>query len=86
LIDATAIALDETGTMVPASGGNANVHDILTGSNADGTVGSVHCNNWTSSATTDSAWNGHANRTGGGTRPTSWNSAHMVGAGSREPA
>jgi hypothetical protein len=73
------VALDETGAMVPSSPNL--VHDILTGSNADGTVAAAHCNNWTSAATTDTAWNGHSNRTGGGTRPTSWNSAHTVGCG-----
>ena len=73
------IALDEKGVMVPLA--PTLVHDILTGSNADGTAEPVHCNNWTSSMTTDTAWIGHANRAGGGTRPTSWNSAHTVGCG-----
>jgi len=85
MLDATwstgnaAIALDEKGAMVPLA--PMLVHDILTGSNADGTAAPVHCTNWTSSMTTDTAWIGHSNRMGQGTRPTSWNSAHTVGCG-----
>jgi hypothetical protein len=75
-IGATNIALDERGAQVPS---NPLVHDILTGSNADGTLlTGANCNNWTSQATTDIAQIGHSNRTGGG-RPPSWNSAHSVG-------
>jgi hypothetical protein len=55
-------------------------HDILTGSQADGTTfqiaGDKTCNNWTSS-TTGSAQLGHYDRQGGGDAPTSWNSAHV---------
>jgi hypothetical protein len=54
-------------------------HDILTGSNPDGTlaVGNADttCHGWTSHDL-GSAILGHHNRSGGGQRPTSWNSAH----------
>jgi hypothetical protein len=75
-IAATNVALDEKGAEVPS---NPLVHDILTGSNTDGTVMTgATCNDWTSSATTDMGGVGHSNRTGGG-RPPSWNAAHTVG-------
>ena len=55
------------------------MHDILTGSNLDGTVavgdGDTTCSNWTSSGE-GSAMAGHHDRQGGGANPTSWNSAH----------
>jgi hypothetical protein len=77
----TSIALDERGNQLPAA---PLVHDILTGSNTDGTVlTGFTCNDWTSAATTDLAQIGHANRTGGG-RPPSWNSAHAT-TGCAEP-
>jgi hypothetical protein len=70
-------ALTEKGTVVNGFGDMPNVHDMLTGSQADGrayTDGSDHtCNNWTSSAA-GSAQVGHSDRTGGGNR--SWNSSH----------
>ena len=70
------IALDETGAQVPS---NPVTHDILTGTNPDGTAATNHCSNWT--ATTGMAQNGHSNRSGGGAMPTSWNAAHTVGCG-----
>jgi hypothetical protein len=55
-------------------------HDILTGSNADGTLSTdaadTTCRGWTSHDA-GQAMLGHHNRYGGGARPTSWNSAHM---------
>jgi len=55
-------------------------HDILTGSNPDGTLAAgprdTTCQGWTSLAA-GSAMLGHHNRAGGGQRPTSWNSAHL---------
>jgi len=67
-------SLDEHGQFVLA-----NVHDILTGSNPDGTVaaGDATCRNW---MTTDGrAMVGHSNKVGsiGGDRARSWNSAHL---------
>jgi hypothetical protein len=52
-------------------------HDILTGSNADGTLaaGESTCGGWTSHDV-GRAMLGHHNRYGGG-RGTSWNSAHL---------
>lgn len=68
-------SLDENGNQVPSSGGN-NVHDILTGSQADGSAAANTCNNWTVSDNTATARVGHSNRAGRGAAPTSWNSAH----------
>jgi hypothetical protein len=49
-------------------------HDIITGTNADGTVmANQTCTNWTG---VGMARVGHHNRMGGGQMPNSWNSAH----------
>lgn len=68
-----ATALTEKGTMV-----GPTRHDMLTGSNADGTLSTdgadTTCGGWTS-MTTGRAIVGHSNRYGGG-RGESWNSAH----------
>lgn len=52
-------------------------HDILTGSNPDGTLadGDMTCRNWTS--TTGYAMFGHSDRIGNRGRADSWNSAHQ---------
>lgn len=73
-----ATGLDETGKQILGRGDTPNEHDILTGSNLDGTVnGSNHCVNWTNEAATgSSATVGHFDREGGGPNPMSWNSAH----------
>jgi hypothetical protein len=67
-------SLDEHGNFVLS-----HVHDILTGSNADGTLaeGDSTCHNWTS--TDGRAMVGHSNKVGslGGERVRSWNSAHL---------
>ena len=72
-------SLDEHGEMVNGRGDNPNRHDILTGSNLDGTAyvgeGNTNCDNWSSSGE-GSARVGHHDRQGGGDNPTSWNSAH----------
>jgi hypothetical protein len=72
--------LNEKGEMTNGRGDDPNQHDILTGSNLDGTASSDTdaCSNWTSSADggTGSAMVGHFDRTGGGANPNSWNSAH----------
>jgi hypothetical protein len=56
-------------------------HDIMTGSNPDGTLasGDVTCRNWTS--TQGRVLVGHSDKGGryGGERATSWNSAHSSG-------
>lgn len=85
-------ALTERGTRVDGSR-----HDILTGSNPDGTLAvdrtplrgrsgppstdpsggfDTTCGGWTSHEA-GRAMLGHHNRSGGGQRPDSWNSAHM---------
>jgi hypothetical protein len=55
------------------------MHDILTGSQMDGTAssadGDTTCSNWTSNGE-GTALVGHHDRQGGGDNPTSWNSAH----------
>jgi hypothetical protein len=72
-------SLTEKGEMVNGRGDDPNMHDILTGSQLDGTAftgeGYTNCDNWTSSGE-GSARVGHHDRTGGGDNPTSWNSAH----------
>jgi hypothetical protein len=71
-------ALTEKGEPINGVGDTPNRHDMLTGSQLDGTAfgdGQDHtCANWTSSAATGSAQLGHHDRTGGGN--TSWNSTH----------
>jgi hypothetical protein len=73
------VSLTEQGAPVNGRGDQPNMHDILTGSNLDGTAysaeGYTNCGNWTSSGE-GSARVGHHDRTGGGQNPTSWNSAH----------
>lgn len=72
--------LTERGDTVTGRGDQPNRHDILTGSQADGTVSpstdDTTCGNWTSSSAEGSALVGHHDRQGGGANPTSWNSAH----------
>jgi hypothetical protein len=71
-------ALDEKGDDVKGRYHDVNEHDMLTGTQADGTAyfpdDKDHtCNNWTSNGE-GSAQVGHHDRHGGGN--TSWNSAH----------
>lgn len=68
-----ATSLTEQGDTVPG-----RIHDILTGSNPDGTWAgpSATCRNWTSRSSSDMAMLGHHDRRGGGVRPQSWNAAH----------
>lgn len=79
--------LSEKGEVVNGRGDTPNKHDILTGSQLDGTAfadGADHtCNNWTSNAT-GSAQVGHHDRQGGGANPTSWNNAHASKGCSQE--
>jgi hypothetical protein len=70
-------SLTEKGAVVNGRGDNPNTHDILTGANLDGTlIPNTTCSNWTSTAADGKAQVGHHDRQGGGTNPTSWNSAH----------
>lgn len=68
--------LNELGELVNGREQSPNQHDILTGSNMDGTASENTCNNWTADGADSSAMVGHFDRTGGGANPTSWNSAH----------
>jgi hypothetical protein len=74
-------ALTETGEVVNGYGDKPNRHDILTGSQPDGTAFSGPddrtCKNWTSS-TQGAAMLGHSDLNGPATNPTvkSWNTAH----------
>ena len=69
-------SISEAGAIVNGRGDTPNRHDILTGSNLDGSAGDGEfCGNWTSSGD-GSVLVGHHDRTGGGPNPTSWNSAH----------
>lgn len=71
--------LNERGEIVNGRGDSPNRHDILTGSQLDGTAfppgEDTTCGNWTSNGE-GSARLGHFDKTGGGDNPTSWNSAH----------
>jgi hypothetical protein len=74
-----ATVLTERGDTVNGRGDRPNMHDVLTGSQRDGTAftaeGYTNCGNWTSSVA-GSARVGHHDRIGGGEFATSWNSAH----------
>lgn len=71
-------AITEKGDSVKGAGDTPNQHDILTGSQTDGTAfndGSDHtCKGYTSIAEDGTVQVGHFDRTGGGN--ISWNSAH----------
>ncbi len=65
--------LDETGSEVPG-----NEHDILTGSNEDGTyVLDSTCQDWTSASPDDMAQLGHSDIPGNPNFSPSWNAAHL---------
>jgi hypothetical protein len=75
-------ALSEKGDVINDNDDTPNRHDILTGSQPDGTAfpgdKDMTCGNWTKSGE-GSAMLGHHNRKGTGTNPTanmSWNSSH----------
>jgi hypothetical protein len=79
--------LTEKGEIVNGRGDTPNRHDILTGSQLDGTAfppgADKTCGNWTSGGE-GSAQVGHHDRQGGGENPTSWNSAHASKGCSQE--
>jgi hypothetical protein len=74
-------ALNEKGEVINGFGDQPNRHDILTGSQPDGTAFPLEtdrsCQNWTSS-TQGAAMVGHSDVAGPATNPTakSWNAAH----------
>jgi hypothetical protein len=80
-------SIDEKGKVVNGRGDDPNRHDILTGSELDGSAVSgdedTTCGNWTSNGE-GSAPVGHHDRTGGGEHATSWNSAHGTSGCSQE--
>jgi hypothetical protein len=72
-------SLNEKGEVNNGRGDTPNRHDILTGSNLDGTAAPATCSNWTNGAQGGGgAQVGHHDRQGGGQNPTSWNSAHAT--------
>jgi hypothetical protein len=79
--------LTEKGEVVNGRGDKPNRHDILTGSQLDGTAFAAGddktCRNWTSNGE-GSAQVGHHDRQGGGENPTSWNAAHASRGCSQE--
>jgi hypothetical protein len=82
-------ALTEKGEMVNGRGDTPNMHDILTGSQADGRLATgdknMTCNNWTSSGD-GSAVVGHSDRMGlRDDEPSkSWNASHPTRGCSQE--
>lgn len=79
-------ALTELGEEVPGFGADPNTHDILTGSNGDGTLAEGKtCNDWTSNGD-GVAMVGHSDEGGPPQFPgvESWNSAHETAGCSQE--
>lgn len=72
-------AITEAGAVINGRGDTPNRHDILTGTNLDGTASTSEadstCGNWTSNSE-GTALVGHHDREGGGANPTSWTNAH----------
>jgi len=69
-------SVDENGNTINGVGDQPNMHDILTGTNPDGTASDMTCNNWTSNTDQSRATVGHFDRVGGGAMAESWNAAH----------
>ena len=80
-------SISEKGEPINGGGDDPNRHDILTGSQMDGTAASgsddTTCSNWAGNGE-GSALVGHHDRQGGGSNPTSWNSAHASRGCSQE--
>ena len=85
-------ALTEKGEIVNGRGDTPNMHDILTGTQPDGTAFIVAedrtCGNWTRSATEGAAMLGHSDRIGLSDDPPakSWNSSHLSRGGCSQDA
>jgi hypothetical protein len=85
-------ALTEKGELVNGRGDTPNTHDILTGSQPDGTAfaGSEDrtCGNWTKSGADGAAMLGHHDRMGLNDQPPakSWNSSHLSRGGCSQDA
>jgi hypothetical protein len=73
-------ALNERGGSPGYLGGtqpaNPLEHDILTGTNEDGTANEATCNNWTDGSANSTAMLGHADRMGRDAGVNSWNAVH----------
>lgn len=80
--------LTEKGEVVSGRGDQPNRHDILTGTNADGTAAAQTCGNWTMSGADGAAMVGHHDRKGPDTlaTATSWNAAHASRGGCSQDA
>jgi len=52
------------------------VHDIMTGTNEDGTANEATCNNWTDGSANSTTMLGHADRIGMNPGVNSWNAIH----------
>ncbi|WP_246215757.1 hypothetical protein [Microvirga makkahensis] len=85
-------SLTEKGAMVKGRGDSPNEHDILTGSQADGTAFAGPedrtCGNWTKSGTDGAAMVGHHDRMGLNEEPPakSWNASHPTRGGCSQDA
>jgi hypothetical protein len=85
-------ALDEKGEVVKGRGDHPNTHDILTGSQPDGTAFTggqdMTCGSWTKSGTEGAAMVGHHDRTGLDESPPakSWNASHPSRGGCSQEA
>ncbi|MEK0082839.1 hypothetical protein [Benzoatithermus flavus] len=85
-------ALTEKGEIVKGRGDTPNMHDILTGSQPDGTAFAVAedrtCGNWTRNGTEGAAMLGHHDRMGlrDDAASKSWNSSHLSRGGCSQEA
>ncbi len=87
-----ATAVTETGAAVNGRGDQPNTHDILTGSQPDGTAfagaDDMTCGNWTKSGAEGAAMLGHHDRMGlnDSAEAKSWNSSHASRGGCSQDA
>jgi hypothetical protein len=85
-------ALTEKGEVVNGRGDTPNMHDILTGTQPDGTAFTAGadqtCGNWTKSGAEGAVMMGHSDRTGLTEEPPakSWNSSHASRGGCSQDA
>ena len=82
-------ALNEKGEVINGRGDKPNRHDILTGSNPDGTrAADKTCGDWTQSGAEGVALMGHSDRTGldDSAAAKSWNSSHGSRGGCSQDA
>lgn len=85
-------ALTEKGAVVNGRGDTPNTHDVLTGSQPDGTAFAggedKTCGNWSKSGTEGAVMMGHSDRTGLDDTPAahSWNASHLSRGGCSQDA